>query len=55
VTAGEAKVRVRDPGDGWLKVTVSQNVKRIYRALGIDSRVALTRLMLGAPARVPLR
>jgi DNA-binding CsgD family transcriptional regulator len=35
--------------------TVSQHVKWIYRAPGIDSRVALTRLMLGAPVRVPRR
>jgi len=27
--------------------TVSQHVKRIYRKLGVDSRVALTRLLLG--------
>jgi Bacterial regulatory proteins, luxR family len=27
--------------------TVSQYVKRIYRKLGVDSRVALTRLLLG--------
>jgi len=36
--------------------TVSQYVKRIYRKLGVDSRVTLTRLLLGhrepAPARV---
>jgi DNA-binding NarL/FixJ family response regulator len=30
--------------------TVSQYVKRIYRKLGVDSRVALTRLILGFPA-----
>ncbi len=29
--------------------TVSQYVKRIYRKLEVDSRVALTRLLLGAP------
>jgi DNA-binding CsgD family transcriptional regulator len=29
--------------------TVHQYVKRIYRALDVDSRVALTRLLLGAP------
>jgi DNA-binding CsgD family transcriptional regulator len=27
--------------------TVSQDVKRIYRKLGLDSRVALTHLLLG--------
>ena len=27
--------------------TVSQYVKRIYRKLGVDSRVMLTRLLLG--------
>jgi DNA-binding CsgD family transcriptional regulator/GAF domain-containing protein len=31
--------------------TVHQHVKRIYRALDVDSRVALTRLLLGAPVR----
>jgi DNA-binding CsgD family transcriptional regulator len=31
------------------RYTVHQHVKRIYRALGVDSRVALTRLLLGAP------
>ena len=29
--------------------TVSQYVKRIYRRLGVDSRVTLTRLLLGVP------
>jgi DNA-binding NarL/FixJ family response regulator len=29
--------------------TVSQYVKRIYRKLDVDSRVTLTRLLLGAP------
>jgi DNA-binding CsgD family transcriptional regulator/GAF domain-containing protein len=36
----------------WLhmsRFTVHQHVKRIYRVLGVDSRVALTRLLLGAP------
>jgi DNA-binding CsgD family transcriptional regulator len=28
---------------------VSQYVKRIYRKLEVDSRVALTRLLLGVP------
>jgi DNA-binding CsgD family transcriptional regulator len=31
------------------RFTVSQHVKRIYRTLEVDSRVALTRLLLGAP------
>lgn len=31
------------------RFTVQQHVKRIYRTLGVDSRVALTRLLLGAP------
>jgi DNA-binding CsgD family transcriptional regulator len=31
--------------------TVHQHVKRTYRALDVDSRVALTRLLLGAPVR----
>lgn len=31
------------------RFTVHQHVKRIYRALGVDSRVTLTRLLLGAP------
>jgi DNA-binding CsgD family transcriptional regulator len=31
------------------RYTVHQYVKRIYRALDVDSRVALTRLLLGAP------
>jgi DNA-binding NarL/FixJ family response regulator len=31
------------------RFTVQQHVKRIYRILGVDSRVALTRLLLGAP------
>jgi DNA-binding CsgD family transcriptional regulator len=31
------------------RYTVQQYVKRIYRALDVDSRVALTRLLLGAP------
>lgn len=35
------------------RYTVSQYVKRIYRALGVDSRVALTRLLLGAPVGEP--
>jgi DNA-binding CsgD family transcriptional regulator len=34
------------------RYTVNQHVKRIYRTLGVDSRVALTRLLLGAPVRV---
>jgi DNA-binding NarL/FixJ family response regulator len=29
--------------------TIHQHIKRIYRTLGVDSRVALTRLLLGAP------
>lgn len=33
------------------RFTVHQHVKRIYRALEVDSRVALTRLLLGAPVR----
>jgi DNA-binding CsgD family transcriptional regulator len=32
------------------RYTVQQYVKRIYRALEVDSRVGLTRLLLGAPA-----
>jgi DNA-binding NarL/FixJ family response regulator len=35
------------------RFTVHQYVKRIYRALGVDSRVALTRLLLGAPLASP--
>jgi DNA-binding CsgD family transcriptional regulator/GAF domain-containing protein len=35
------------------RYTVQQYVKRIYRALGVDSRVALTRLLLGAPIAPP--
>jgi DNA-binding NarL/FixJ family response regulator len=35
------------------RFTVHQYVKRIYRALGVDSRVALTRLLLGAPLAPP--
>lgn len=35
------------------RYTVNQYVKRIYRALGVDSRVALTRLLLGAPVGTP--
>jgi DNA-binding CsgD family transcriptional regulator len=31
--------------------TVHQHVKRIYRTLDVDSRVSLTRLLLGAPLR----
>ena len=31
------------------RFTVQQHVKRIYRVLDVDSRVALTRLLLGAP------
>jgi DNA-binding CsgD family transcriptional regulator len=31
------------------RFTVSQHVKGIYRTLGVDSRVSLTRLLLGAP------
>jgi len=31
------------------RYTIHQYVKRIYRALDVDSRVALTRLLLGAP------
>jgi DNA-binding NarL/FixJ family response regulator len=31
------------------RFTVHQHVKHIYRTLGVDSRVALTRLLLGAP------
>jgi DNA-binding CsgD family transcriptional regulator len=34
------------------RFTVSQHVKRIYRTLDVDSRVALTRLLLGAPISV---
>jgi DNA-binding CsgD family transcriptional regulator len=39
------------------RYTVHQHVRRIYRALDVDSRVALTRLLLGAPigARRPTR
>jgi DNA-binding CsgD family transcriptional regulator/GAF domain-containing protein len=33
------------------RFTVHQHVKRIYRALDVDSRVSLTRLLLGAPLR----
>jgi DNA-binding CsgD family transcriptional regulator len=34
----------------WLSPhTVRQYVKRIYRKLDVDSRVALTRLLLGQP------
>jgi DNA-binding CsgD family transcriptional regulator len=32
--------------------TVSQYVKRIYRKLGVDSRVALTRVLLGVSGRL---
>ena len=32
--------------------TVSQHLARVYRKLGVASRVALTRLLLGAPAGV---
>jgi DNA-binding CsgD family transcriptional regulator len=32
--------------------TVSQYVKRIYRKLDVESRVGLTRLLLGAPSPV---
>ena len=32
------------------RFTVQQHVKRIYRTLGVDSRVALTRLLFGAVA-----
>jgi RNA polymerase sigma factor (sigma-70 family) len=32
--------------------TVSQYVERIYRKLDIDSRVGLTRLLLGGPTAV---
>jgi DNA-binding CsgD family transcriptional regulator len=31
------------------RYTVHQYVKRIYRKLDVDSRVALTRLLLGVP------
>lgn len=31
------------------RFTVHQYIKQIYRSLGVDSRVALTRLLLGAP------
>jgi DNA-binding NarL/FixJ family response regulator len=31
------------------RFTVHQYVKRIYRVLDVDSRVTLTRLLLGAP------
>ena len=34
------------------RYTVHQYVKQIYRALDVDSRVALTRLLLGAPVGV---
>jgi DNA-binding CsgD family transcriptional regulator/GAF domain-containing protein len=34
------------------RYTVSQYVKRVYAKLGVDSRVALTRLLLGAPPTV---
>lgn len=34
------------------RYTVQQYVKRIYRALNVDSRVSLTRLVLGAPVGV---
>jgi DNA-binding NarL/FixJ family response regulator len=37
------------------RYTVNQYVKQIYRTLGVDSRVALTRLLLGAPVRAPRR
>jgi DNA-binding CsgD family transcriptional regulator len=37
------------------RYTVHQYVKQIYRALGVDSRVALTRLLLGAPVGVRRR
>jgi DNA-binding NarL/FixJ family response regulator len=37
------------------RYTVNQHVKQIYRTLGVDSRVALTRLLLGAPVRAPRR
>jgi DNA-binding NarL/FixJ family response regulator len=33
------------------RFTVHQHVKRIYRTLDVDSRVSLTRLLLGAPLR----
>jgi DNA-binding CsgD family transcriptional regulator/GAF domain-containing protein len=33
------------------RFTVHQHVKRIYRTLEVDSRVSLTRLLLGAPLR----
>jgi DNA-binding CsgD family transcriptional regulator len=33
------------------RFTVHQHVKRIYRTLDVDSRVSLTRLLLGAPVR----
>jgi DNA-binding CsgD family transcriptional regulator/GAF domain-containing protein len=33
------------------RFTVHQHVKRIYRSLDVDSRVSLTRLLLGAPLR----
>jgi len=33
------------------RFTVHQHVKRIYRTLEVASRVALTRLLLGAPVR----
>lgn len=32
------------------RFTVHQYIKQIYRSLGVDSRVSLTRLLLGAPA-----
>jgi DNA-binding CsgD family transcriptional regulator len=34
---------------GLSPYTVSQHVKALYRKLGVDSRVGLTRLLLGAP------
>ena len=37
------------------RYTIHQYVKRTYRALGVDSRVALTRLLLGAPIGVRRR
>lgn len=33
------------------RYTVHQHIKRIYRAFDVDSRVALTRFLLGAPVR----
>jgi RNA polymerase sigma factor (sigma-70 family) len=35
---------------GLSPFTVRQYVKRIYRKVDVDSRVALTRLLLGAPS-----